>query len=77
MSLEQRPNLSRIESEGFELSAPFRGLVAKSLDADTTGQTSFDRCFDEVRCQECELDGHIDLSHAAFLPCGDLLNVSD
>jgi len=26
--------------------------------------------------EERERDGHIDLPHAAFLACGDLLNVS-
>jgi hypothetical protein len=76
VSFERHPNLLRIESERFELSPPFRGLVAESFDTDTTGQAALDRCFDEVRCQECERDGHIDLSQAAFLPCGDLLNVS-
>jgi len=30
---------------------------------------------DEVRCQECKRDGQIDLSRAAFLACGDPLNV--
>jgi hypothetical protein len=53
-----------IQSEGFELSAPFRGSIAKSRDTDAARQTTFDCCFDEVRCQERERDGHIDLSHA-------------
>ena len=65
----------RIQSEGFELSAPFRGSVAESLHTNAAGQTTFDCCFDEVRCQECKRDGQIDLSRAAFLACGDLLNV--
>jgi hypothetical protein len=34
-------------------------------------QTTFDRGFDEVRCEERERDGHIDLTHAAFLARGD------
>jgi hypothetical protein len=67
----------RIQSEGFELSAPFRVSVAESLDTDTAGQTTFDCSFDEVGCEERQRDGHIDLSHAAFLACGDLLDVSD
>jgi hypothetical protein len=59
------------------LSAPFCGSVAESLDANAARQATFDRCFDEVRCEERERDRHIDLSHAAFLACGDLLDVSD
>ena len=75
-SFEQRPNLLRIQSEGFELSAPFRGSVAEPLDTDAARQATFDRGFDEVRCEERERDGHIDLTYAAFLACGDLLDVS-
>ena len=41
MSFERRPNLLRIESERFELSAPFRGPVTESLDTDTARQTTF------------------------------------
>ena len=66
----------RVQPERLELSSPFRGRVAESLDTDTARQTTFDRCFDEVGCEERERDGHIDLSHAAFLACGDLLDVS-
>ena len=65
----------RIQSEGFELSAPFRGSVAESLDTNAAGQTTFDRSFDEVRGKERERDGHIDLTYAAFLACGDLFDV--
>jgi len=75
-SFEQLPSLLRIQSEGFELSTPFRGSVAEPLDTDAAGQTAFDCCFDEIRCEERERDGHIDLSYAAFLACGDLLDVS-
>jgi len=59
-----------MQSEGFELSAPFRRSVAASFHSNATGQTTFDRGFDEVRCEERERDGHIDLTHAAFLACG-------
>jgi hypothetical protein len=75
-SFERRPTLFRIQSEGFELAAPFRGSVAESLDTDAAGQTTFDRRSDEIRCKERERNGHIDLTHAAFLACGDLLDVS-
>jgi hypothetical protein len=34
-SFEQLPNLLRIQSERFELAAPFRGSVAEPLDTDT------------------------------------------
>jgi hypothetical protein len=73
---EPRPNLLRIQSEGFELSAPFRGSIAESLDTDAARQTTVDRGCDEVGCEERERDRHIDLTHAAFLACGDLLDVS-
>jgi hypothetical protein len=66
----------RVQSERFELSVPLRGSVAESLDTDAAGQTTFERGFDEVRCEERERDGHIDLAHAAFVACGDLLDVS-
>src|SRR6266478_5777936 len=55
-----------IQSEGFELSAPFRGSVAESLDTKAAGQTTFDRGFDEVRREERERDRHIDLTHLHF-----------
>src|SRR5258708_25515088 len=74
--LQQRQNLLRIQSESFELSAPFRGSVAEPFDTDAARQTTCDRGFDEVRREERERDRHIDLTHAAFLPYGDLLDVS-
>jgi hypothetical protein len=49
--------LVRIQSEGFELSAPFGGSVAESLDAYAAGQTTFDRGFDEVRCDRKTASG--------------------
>ena len=75
-SFEQRPDLLRVQSQRFELSAPFSGSVAESLDTNAAGQTTLDRRFDEVRGEESERDGHIDLTYAAFLACGDLLDVS-
>jgi hypothetical protein len=44
------PYLSRIQSEGFELLAPFRWGVAKSLHSNTAWQTTFDRSAHEIRC---------------------------
>ena len=75
-SFEQLPNLLRFQSEGFELSTPFRGSVAEPLDTNAARQTAFDRGFDEIGCEERERDGHIDLTHATILACGDLLYVS-
>src|ERR1700737_1969426 len=46
--------LLRVQSEGFELSAPFRGSVAESLDANAARQTTFDRGFGEIRCEKRE-----------------------
>jgi hypothetical protein len=39
-------NLSWLQSEGFKLSAPLRGRIAKSLDPETAWQATFDRCPD-------------------------------
>src|SRR5260370_15774549 len=61
--LRAASDLLWIQSEGFELSAPFRGSVAESLDTKAAGQTTFDRGFDEVRREERERDRHIDLTH--------------
>src|SRR5258706_1028085 len=71
------PHLLRIEPERVELPAPFRRGIAKSLYTDPAGQTTFYRCSDEIRREEGERNGHVDLTHAAFLTCCDLLNVSD
>ena len=43
---EQCPKLLRIQSEGFELPAPFRGSVAEPFDTDAARQTTFDRGLD-------------------------------
>jgi len=53
-SFERRPNLLRIQSEGFELSAPLRRSVAEPFDTNAARQTTFDRGFDEVWCEERE-----------------------
>ena len=54
---------------------PLCGGIAKSLNSDTARQTTFDRGLDEIWCEERERDRHVDLTHAAFLTCRDLLNV--
>src|SRR5258705_9402743 len=59
--------LFRIESERLKLSAPFNRRIAESFDADAAGQATFYCCFDKIRCEEGQRDGHIDLPNAALL----------
>ena len=67
----------RIQSEGFELLAPFCRSVTKSLDSDPAWQTTFDRGPHEVWSEERERDRHVDLTRAALLTCRNLLDVGD
>ena len=62
------------ESQRLELLRPFGRRIAESLDADATGQASFDRCLDKVGREEGERDGHIDLPDAALLADADFLD---
>jgi hypothetical protein len=64
-----------LEPKRFELAAPFRRRIAKSLDTDTAGQATFDRCPYKIRRKECERDGHVDLTHAALLAPCDLFDI--
>ncbi len=41
--------------------------IAKPLNANATGQASFDGCFDKVGCEEGKRNGHVDLPNAALL----------
>jgi hypothetical protein len=41
-----------VQSEGFELLAPFCRSITKSLDSNTAWQTTFDRSAHEVWCEE-------------------------
>jgi hypothetical protein len=66
----------RIQSEDFELPTPFSGSVAEPFDTNAAWQTTFDRGFDEVRCEERERNRHIDLTHTAFLAYLDLLDAN-
>src|SRR5258707_11720212 len=59
--------LFRIESERLKLPAPFSRRIAEPLDADAAGQATFYCCFDKIRGEEGERDGHIDLPNAALL----------
>ena len=73
----RRPQLLRIKSERFELPGPFGGRIAKTLDANATGQATLDRGPDERRCEEGEREGHVDLTDAAAFAGGDLLSLAD
>ncbi len=44
--------LSRVQSEGFELLAPFSRSITKSLDSNAAWQTTFDRSAHEIWCKE-------------------------
>jgi hypothetical protein len=44
----------RIEAEFVELPIPFGVWITQALDVDTAWETSFDRCFDELRSEERE-----------------------
>ncbi len=48
------PRSFRVETEGFELPAPFRRRIAKPFHADAAGQATFYGCLDKVGCQEGE-----------------------
>jgi hypothetical protein len=51
---EPGPYLSRVQSEGFELLAPFCRSITKSLDSDTSWQTPFDCSAHEIWCEKRE-----------------------
>jgi hypothetical protein len=74
--LSRNPSrLPRIQSEGFELLAPFCRSITKSLDSNTAGQPTFDGGPHEVWREKRERDRHVDLAQAASLTGRDLLNV--
>ena len=60
------PSLLRVQSERLELPAPFGWRLAQPFDSDASRQPSIDRCSNEVRCEERERDGHVDLAHTTF-----------
>ena len=71
------PQLFGIKSERFELASPFGGGIAKSLNANATGQAALDGGLDESRREEGERDGHIDLTNGAAFASSDLLGLGD
>src|SRR5262245_12358233 len=62
--------LSR-KSEHLVLPRPFRGRVDKASHCHSSKQPALDRSLDEIRSEECEGDGHVDLADAASLALGD------
>ena len=64
-----------IEAEGLELTLPFGGRIAKTLDADAAGQAAFNGSSHQIRGKEGQRDRHVDLTRAALLTRGDLLHV--
>ena len=69
--------LSGIKSERFELPGPFGRRIAKSLDANATGQAALDGGLDETRCEEGKRYGQIDLTYGAAFASSDLLSLGD
>jgi hypothetical protein len=67
----------RVQSERLELPAPFGWRIAQPLDSDASRQAAFNRCPNEARCEENQRNGHVDLTLATFLVCGDLSNIGD
>jgi hypothetical protein len=57
-----------------ELPAPFGWRIAEPLDTDAAGQTTFDRCLDQVGREEGKRDRHVDMPRAALLPDADFLD---
>ena len=73
-----RPTRTIADStRGPRTAAPFGRRIAQPFDANAASQPAFDRCSNEVRREESQRDSHLDLTHAAFLPCGNLLDIGD
>ena len=69
--------LLRIESERLELAAPFGGRIAQAFDADAARETPFNGGSHQIRCEERERDGHVDLADTATFAGRDLLDIRD
>ena len=67
-----RERLLRVQSERLELPAPLGRRIAKTLHANAAGQATLNRGSDEIRREERERDGHVNLANAAFFAGGDL-----
>jgi hypothetical protein len=63
-----------IKSERLKLPALFSRRIAEPLDADAAGQTAFHGSFDEIRSEQGERDGHVDLPNAARFLDADFLD---
>jgi len=67
----------RIEAEFLELPAPFGVGVAEAFDVDAAREPPFDRSLDQLRSQERERKGQIDLTQGALFALCQLLGVGD
>src|SRR5450759_5579041 len=72
-----REGLLRVQSERLELPAPLGRRIAKTLHANAAGQATLNRGSDEIRREERERDGHVNLANAAFFAGGDLFKFGD
>ena len=72
-----RERLLRVQSERLELPAPLGRRIAKTLHANAAGQATLNRGSDEIRREERERDGHVNLANAAFFAGGDLFKFGD
>src|SRR5436309_1529997 len=70
---DNRPGSNR-QTEHRVLAGPLGRSIAQASDADAARQSPFDGSLHEVRREERERDGHIDLSNAAFVAGGNLLD---
>jgi len=57
------------------LLGPCGGQVGEAGNAHAMRKSTFNRRFDEIGREERKRDRHIDLAHAAFLACCDMLYV--
>ena len=56
-----------LEAEHLPLTRPFRGQIAHPRHAMAVRKAPFDCSLDDVGCEECERDRHVDLPCAAAL----------
>jgi hypothetical protein len=73
---EDRPGSNR-QTEHRVLARPLGRRIAQTRDADTARQSPLDGSLHEFGREEGERDRHIDLSNAAFLAPGNLLDTVD
>src|SRR6266550_1906290 len=72
---EHRPGSHR-QTEHRVLARPLGRSIAQTRDANPARQSPLDGTLHEFGCEEGERDRHIDLSNAAFLARGNLLDTT-